>query len=111
MPIVLPLTKPVVMRHCRIHVNTARCVSSAISRRVREIVEWSGGVWSRPTPKKLRSANESAAPRDAALGVNALEIADQQTGNRFPVALRPAHGLGIKPGALRFDEIIEAVFA
>ena len=61
MPIVLPLTKPAVPRHCRIQVNTARCVSSAISRRVREIVEWSGGAWSRPTPRKSRNANESAA--------------------------------------------------
>jgi hypothetical protein len=52
------------------------------------------------------------APRDAALGVNALEIADQQqpeTDSRWHS--RPAHGLGIKPDALRFDEIIEAVFA
>jgi hypothetical protein len=70
-PIVLPLTKPAVLRHCRIHVNTARCVSSAMSRRVREIVEWSGGAWSSPIPRKSRKANESAArqamPRSASM--------------------------------------------
>jgi hypothetical protein len=41
--------------------NAVTCVSSAITRRVREIVEWSGGSSSRPAPRKSRSANESAA--------------------------------------------------
>ena len=49
MPIVFPFTRPAVLRHRRIQVNTARCVSSAISRRVRESVEWSGGAWSEET--------------------------------------------------------------
>jgi len=61
MPIVFPFTKPAVLRHCRTQVKTARCVSRSINRRVREIVEWSGGASSRPTPRKSRNANESAA--------------------------------------------------
>jgi hypothetical protein len=59
-PIVLPLTKPAVLRHSSTQVKTARWVSRSINRRVREIVEWSGGASSRSTPKKSRNANESA---------------------------------------------------
>jgi hypothetical protein len=60
-PIVFPSTKPAALRHCSTHVKTARCVSRSISRRVREIVEWSGGASSRPTPRTSRNVNESAA--------------------------------------------------
>ena len=59
--IVFPLTKRAAPRHCSTQVNTARCVSSATRRRVREIVEWSGGCSSKATPRKSRSANGSAA--------------------------------------------------
>src|SRR5207245_10068807 len=60
-PIVLPFTKPAVLRHCNTQVKTARCVSRSIKRRVREMVEWSGGASSRPSPRKSRKAKESAA--------------------------------------------------
>src|SRR5205085_6658678 len=102
---VLPFTRPAVPTHCSAQVNTARCVCRSINRRVREIVEWSGGASSNPTRGKSRNANESAArqamPRVAPfsavtgvfahqlqpshssadlsiLRVNAFEIADQQ---------------------------------
>ena len=39
-PIVFPLTSYAVASTCTIHVNTARWVSTAINRRVRESVEW-----------------------------------------------------------------------
>ena len=61
MPIVFPFTNPAVLRHYSTQVKTARCVSRSISRRVREMVEWSGGACSKPTPRKSRNANESAA--------------------------------------------------
>ena len=49
---------------------------------------------------------------DAALGVNALEIADQQQPEIDPRRQsRSAHRLRIKASALRFDEIVEPVFA
>jgi hypothetical protein len=38
-PIVFPFTRPVVLRHWSTQVKTTRCVSRAINRRVREIVE------------------------------------------------------------------------
>jgi hypothetical protein len=36
---VRPGKRPAATRRCWTHVNTARCVSTSISRRVREIVE------------------------------------------------------------------------
>ena len=36
-------------------------IAEAVAERVREIVEWSGGAWSRPTPGKSRHAKESVA--------------------------------------------------
>ena len=59
-PIVCPVTRSVVASTCRIQVKTARCVSRSIRRRVREIVECSGGASSRSSPRKPRSASESA---------------------------------------------------
>jgi hypothetical protein len=56
----LPLTKSAVASTCRIQVKTARCVSRSVKRRVREIVECSGGPSPRPNPRKPRSASESA---------------------------------------------------
>jgi transposase InsO family protein len=52
---------PLGERHFRHALKTARCVSSPISRRVREIVEWSGEASCRSSPRKSRNANESAA--------------------------------------------------
>ena len=60
-PIVAPLSTPDATRRCCTQVNTARCVSTSISRRVREIVEWSGTSSSTAMPKKRRIASESAA--------------------------------------------------
>jgi hypothetical protein len=59
-PTVLPLTKPSAKR-CSSQVNSASWVSMSIKRRVREIVEWSGGASGSTNPRKSRSANESAA--------------------------------------------------
>ena len=60
MPIVLPLIRSAVASTCRTPVKTVRGVSTSINRRVREIVECSGGVSSRPRPRKPRRASESA---------------------------------------------------
>ena len=51
------------------------------------------------------------APGDAALGVNALEIANQQ---QPEIDTRrqagPAHHLGVEAGALAFGEVVESMF-
>ena len=60
-PLGLPCTSPPPPSRARTQVNTARCVSRSISRRVREIVEWSGGASGSVRPRKSRSVNESAA--------------------------------------------------
>src|SRR2546430_7642434 len=110
-PIVLPFTKPAVLRHCNTQVKTARCVSRSIKRRVREMVEWSGGASSRPTPRKSRKAKESAAtPRDAALRIDPFEIANQQQPEVHAWRqARPSHDFRIEWLTLTFDEIIEVV--
>jgi hypothetical protein len=48
----VPLTNPASARRCSIHVKTASCVSRSIKRRVREIVEWSGGVSGNTNPDR-----------------------------------------------------------
>ena len=109
-PIVLPLTKSAVASTCRIQVKTARCVSRSIRRRVREIVECSGGISSRPSPRKPRSASESAVRHaNAALGIDPFEVADQEqpevrAGCQTGSAMRR-----VERRALRLDEVIEAV--
>src|ERR1700722_4728272 len=55
-------------RHCATHVNTARCVSATMRRRVREIVEWSGGTSCRATPGIPQCQRIGRAPGDPALG-------------------------------------------
>jgi cob(I)alamin adenosyltransferase len=66
---VLPLSKPAATRPCCTHLNTARCVARSIARRVREIVEGSGGGSSTGSRRKARTTNESlarqASPRAA----------------------------------------------
>ena len=49
-PMVVPFTRSAVASTCRIQVNTALCVSRSIKRRVREIVEGSGGGSRCPCP-------------------------------------------------------------
>jgi hypothetical protein len=61
MPTVVPWTRPASASRCNIQVKTASCVSRSIKRRVREIVEWSGGAEGNTKPRNSRSANESAA--------------------------------------------------
>ena len=108
-PIVLPLIRSAVASTCRIQVKTVRCVSTSINRRVREIVECSGGVSSRPRPRKPRRASESAV-RHATFRVDVFEVPDQQQPEvRAWRQTRPAHGLRIERGALGFDEFVERV--
>ena len=38
-------------------------IAAAVTERVREIVEWSGGAWSRPTPGKFARQGVRCAPR------------------------------------------------
>ena len=61
MPTVCPLTNPASASCCRIHVKTAVCVSRSISRRVSEIVEWSGAESASSRCRNARTLNESAA--------------------------------------------------
>ena len=98
-------------RRCRTHVKTARCVSRSISRRVREIVEWSGGASSNANAEKVAQRQRvRRAPRDAALGVDALEVADQQ---QPEVDARRQTRAGPSSRrrrlAQRFDEVVEAL--
>jgi hypothetical protein len=65
---------------------------------VREIVEWSGGASSRPTPTKSRNANESAAR-------HAMPSSESDAGSQAG----PTHRCCIKGGALGFGEIIESL--
>ena len=60
-PIVAPVSSPDVARRCCTQVNTARCVSTSIKRRVREMVEWAGAASSTAMRRKLRIASESPA--------------------------------------------------
>ncbi len=70
-PIRLPFTNPLSDNSSSTHANTCRCVSRSISRRVREIVVWSGAPWSSGIATNSRSDNESptrhAIPRSLSM--------------------------------------------
>ena len=110
-PIVLPSIKPALPRHCATQVNTAQCVSIEMRRRVREIVEWSGGASCKSRPRKSRKCQRvRRSPRDAALRVDAFEVPDQQQPKiDARRQTQSAHRLGIKAGALRLDKIVEVM--
>ena len=103
----LALDQAGLLRHCSTQVKTARCVSSAISRRVREIVEWSGGASSRQTPRK-RNAKEFAARQAMPRSESMPSIADQQEpkidARRHA---RSSHRFRVEARALGFDEIVK----
>ena len=92
------VTKPTSARRCSIHVNTAVWVSRSISRRVREIVEWSGAGSGNSRCKKLRTLNESAArPRDRPLRVQPFKVAEHQQPEVPPRRqTRPPDPVGVK---------------
>ena len=78
-PIVFPLTRSAVARTCTIQLNTARRVSTSISRRVREIVECAGGASARLRPKEAAQGEGiGRLPGDAALRIDVFEVPDQQ---------------------------------
>ena len=78
MPTVLPRTSPASASRSNTHVKTDTCVSTSISRRVRDNVEWSGAASSRPGPETTAdSANRPPATRSP-LGRQPFEIADDQ---------------------------------
>ena len=93
--------------------KTDRCVSRAISRRVREIVEWSGGGLLQAEAQKVAQRQRiGGAPRDPALRIQSFEIADQQQPKiDARRQARSADRVGIELGALRLDEIVEAALA
>src|SRR5262249_33926441 len=113
MPMVLPLIKPAVLKDCSTQVKTARCVSRSINRRVREIVEWSGGrAFQTDGQEVAQRERVRSAPRNAALRIDALEVADQQQEEIDPRRQTwPTHRLGIEHGTLGFDEAVEPVLA
>ena len=95
---------------CCTQVNTVRCVSTSIRRRVREMVEWSGTASSTAMPKKRRIASESAARQAMIAPSQCLQSTRPTTReNRCRRETRPATSGGIEPLALPFDERIEAV--
>jgi hypothetical protein len=62
-------TRPAVLRHWKTQVKTARWVSTSINRLVREIVEWSGGALSSPSPRNGATRRSRRSPCDAALRI------------------------------------------
>src|SRR4051812_40510768 len=108
MPIVVPLTSPASANCCRTQVKTARWVSRSISRRVREIVEWSGVGSCRSRSKKLRTLSESAARHAIARSSRGLEIPEQQQPKVSPRReTGTPHDLGVERRARALDERIE----
>jgi hypothetical protein len=67
-------------------------------------------VWQPQAEKIAQRKRICRAPGDAALRIDAFEVSDQQ---QPEIDARrqagTAHGLGVKAGALRFDEIVESV--
>ena len=90
---------------CNTHVNTAWCVSTSISRRVRDRVEWSGGASCSRSPGTAGCSASAAATR--ALRVQALKM--QQQAEIAPRRqTRPPEAVGIALRALCLDEGVEA---
>ena len=108
---VVPFTRSAVASTCRIQVNTARCVSRSIKRRVREIVECSGGGSSRPRPRNPRSASESAVrhamPRSESMPSKYLISSSRKVRARRQA--RATHCRGVEWGALRLNKRVERV--
>ena len=107
-----PWTNPASATRCKTHVKTARCVSRSIKRRVREIVEWSGGASGKVSPRKSRSVNESGRPPgDATLRIQPFEVADQQQPKiDARRQARSAHRLGIERRTRGLGEVVKALF-
>src|SRR5215831_13651645 len=110
MPIVFPFSNPACATCRSTHPNTSWCVASSISRRVREIVTWSGVGSSRPICRNCRKHNESAnSPGDASFAVDPLEEADQhQTEVHARHERRTAQLLVIKLPAAALAELVES---
>ena len=60
MPTVLPRTSPASASRSNTHVKTDTCVSTSISRRVRDNVEWSGAASVTSRSRNDRRLSESA---------------------------------------------------
>src|SRR5207302_7638634 len=79
---------------------------TSISRRVREIVEWSGGISFQKTAQRQRVRRP---PCDATLAVDAFKIPDEQQTEVPPRRqTRPPHSLRVEPGALLFHPFVKA---
>ena len=92
------------------HVNMAWCVSRSIRRRVREIVEWSGGASGNTRPRNSRSANESAARQAMARSASrAFEVANQQQPKVAPGRQPRPAVVGVERLAELFDVPVEIV--
>ena len=90
-------------------VNTSRCVSTSISRRVREIVEWSGprslDAQAQEAPHRQRVGSP---PGDPALRVEPFEVPEQQQPEVPPrQQARPTHLPRVEPLAALLREAIE----
>ena len=77
---------------CNTHVNTAWCVSTSISRRVRDRVEWSGGASCSAKSRNCRMLSESAARHAMARSESKPSIAEQR--NRKSPAVRAGDAVG-----------------
>src|SRR3954452_12641462 len=108
-PIRSPLIRPCSARRSSTQANTASCTSSGSRERVLLNPEWSGTGSGRAQPQELAEREAvGAAPLEAALAVDALEVADQV---HAEVAARrqrrPAPLAGVVGRALPLGEAVE----
>src|SRR3984893_6811826 len=108
---VFPLSNPASTRRCCTQVNTTRCVSRSISRRVREIVEWSGTRFVQGDAEEAADRQRiRGAPRDAAFRIDAFKVANQQQTEIDPRRQTgPPHGPVVERLTEALDERIEVV--
>jgi hypothetical protein len=113
MPIVFPFTKPAAPRHLqhpREHSPMRFEIDQPPRARNRRVV--GRRFVQRDAEKITQGQRIRRAPRDAALRVNAFEVADQQQPEiNARRQAGPAHRLGVTPGALALGELVEPMLA
>ena len=110
MPTVFPRTSPASTSRSNTHVKTDTWVSTFISRRVRDNVEWSGAASvTSKFQKRPQTQRIGHPPRDPPLGGQPFEIAEeQQTEIPARPETRAAHPRRVERRAQFLDEGVEA---